>query len=99
MEFIKKRNFCIIAFTGLLVAVISPFLYYSWQKYIVNYFETVADIIRTVANFSIAGYFVPWRYVLSSLVFIAVGFYFKVGAICLSGRYISSYPDVTRSSR
>ena len=89
MQFIKKRNLCIVACTGLLVAVISPFLYYSWQKYIVNYFETVADIVRTIANFNIAGYFVPWRYVLSGSVFIAVGLYFKVGAICLSGNYIS----------
>lgn len=84
MQSIKKRNVYIVALTGLFAAVISPFLYYSWQKYLVNYFETVADMVRTAANFNIAGYFVPWKYVLFGLAFIAAGFYFKVGAISLS---------------
>ena len=54
-------------------------LLFAFRESLIHFYESTAKIIETVANFEIAGFFLPWKSILFGLLVGCLFLYWKVG--------------------
>lgn len=66
-----KKKLAILAVVGIALAVSFPFLRKKYKKHLKPHVDVAASVCKTVANFNILGYHIPWKYVLPFLGLVA----------------------------
>ena len=72
---------------GLVTVSISlPFAKHVYDEYLSSHIEKVINIIYQISNFSIGGYYIPWRYLFLALFIAGIFIHWKVSVKNLSHR-------------
>ena len=66
----------ILSFTACIVFIGS--IFYGQKEYFYNCYEFCTVFIANIVNLRIAGWYIPWRYVLACILVASVFVYYKV---------------------